>query len=185
MEDVVFDSAWRSGIRRLPTLTELNFGGVADLDEEFVVAFAESCPLLAAVDLTDVVAITDVACVALAVGCPLLRTLGLSNTDITEVSLCAIAWNCKGLQSVDVSHTRAATRRAIEVLARSCATTLEALIINGTSEGGRASALLHLAETCTVLRHLSAADCTSRSPVDVDDLEARIKQARPRCTTRL
>lgn len=125
--------------RSSPLLCRLDLSDCQHVTDRAVTFLSEYCTLLTSLDLSHC-DITDDAVIAL-VGTAATRaetgrgggailSLSLGNTDITNVSVTFIAYNCSALTFLNLASCCAITDAALQALARGC-TTLQLLDIRG------------------------------------------------------
>lgn len=82
-------------------------------------AIAANCPSLRSVNVDSAFKLTDVGLLALSAGCRLLDSVNVTNTNITDLGVCALA-RLPELRTIKLADTVLTTDSCLDRLARSC-----------------------------------------------------------------
>jgi hypothetical protein len=160
-------------------LHHINIGCCDELSDAGIIALAQHCPQLKQLDVSEL-DLTDAAMTALASSCHLLRVLTIGrNNNITDVSILAIAAGCPLLESLCIPLCGNITDDSITALARGCAH-LHQLYL-GSMPAVTDTALTALATHCGELTELWVSCCSGITDVGV--LQVVEKCAQLQCIT--
>merc|ERR1712166_374909 len=128
-EGLVIDSRLQRRIRITQTVTAADMrlwwtivdATSSDVDDAVIIALAERCPALTAVDVSWCKNLTDAAFIGLAEHCPALTSIYMNGCkNLTDKAIIALAERCPALTNVDVSYCNKLTDAAIVGLADRC-----------------------------------------------------------------
>eukprot|EP00899_Mesostigma_viride_P024232 jgi/Mesvir1/4994/Mv18036-RA.1 len=134
--------------RRYPRLTYLNVAGWEGVNDAGLIALAESCPNLTALDVSGCPVYAS-GIRAVAMSCPRLRRLGMTACRSDDSMLVEIACLCPRLEALDVDYS-AVTDDGVAAIAHGCAH-LRRLVL---PKGVTCSSIRKVARHCLFLEHL-------------------------------